>query len=94
MAAAHAGLNTDGSQFYIVPSGDPPSHLDWTSGKDCSSKSCHTVYGTVTDGLEFIDSISKVQTSSDKPNNDVTIRSIIITDDGVKDSDEPWYQFW
>ena len=95
LAAAHAGLNTDGSQFYIVPSGNPPSHLDWTSGKDCSSQSCHTVYGTVTDGLEFIDAISKVQTSgSDKPNNDVTIRSIIITDDGVKDSDDPWYQFW
>ena len=87
-------MNTDGSQFYIVPSDSTPSHLDWNEDKDCASQSCHTVYGTVTDGLEFIDSISEVPTQSDKPTNDVTIVSVIITDDGIKDTEEPWYQFW
>ena len=28
LAAAHAGVNTDGSQFYIIPSGGSASHLD------------------------------------------------------------------
>ena len=101
LAAAHAGLNTDGSQFYIVPSDSTPSHLDWNENKDCTSQSCHTVYGTVTEGLEFIDSISSVPTPNsqsgsggDKPINDVTIVSVIITDDGIKDTEDPWYQFW
>ncbi|MBG46437.1 MAG: hypothetical protein CMB76_07985 [Euryarchaeota archaeon] len=96
LAAAHAGLNTDGSQFYIVPSGSEPTWLDWEEGKDCAASSCHTVYGTVTDGLEYIDAISAVNTGqNDKPVNDVTIVSIKITDDGIKgDGDTPWYQFW
>ena len=105
LAAAHAGLNTDGSQFYFVPSDSNPCWLDGdqdrnadgdcveVSNKDCSSKSCHTVYGTVTDGLEHIDAISKVNTQSDKPVSDVKIVSIEITDYGLIE-DNPWYQFW
>ena len=92
LAAAHAGLNTDGSQFYIVPTGSNPTWLDWSEGKDCSQQSCHTVYGTVTDGQEHIDSISQVDTDNDRPVDNVTIRSITITDDGIK-GDSPWYQF-
>ena len=108
LAAAHAGLNTDGSQFYIVPSDSNPCWLDGdqeqapngvegcveNKNKDCSSSSCHTVYGTVTDGLEYIDAISKINTGqNDKPSYDVTIVSIEITDDGVVDG-EAWYKFW
>jgi len=108
LAAAHAGLNTDGSQFYIVPSGSTPCWLDGdqvsdgTGGcreeadKNCAQQgvSCHTVYGTVTDGIEHIDAIAQVTTGqSDKPVNDVTMISVKITDDGIKDG-APWYQFW
>ena len=98
LAAAHAGLNTDGSQFYIVPTGSQPTWLDWEEGKNCAQASCHTVYGTVTDGQEHIDAIAEVPTigtgqNKDKPVNDVTIVSVTITDDGIKDS-TPWYQFW
>lgn len=94
LAAAHAGLNTDGSQFYIVPTGSQPTWLDWEEGKNCAQSSCHTVYGTVTDGQEHVDAIAEVPTGqNDKPNNDVTIVSVTITDDGIKDS-TPWYQFW
>lgn len=108
LAAAHAGLNTDGSQFYIVPTGSTPCWLDGdqeqapngvggcveNKNKDCSSSSCHTVYGTVTDGIEYIDAISKISTgTNDKPLYDVTIVSIDITDDGVVEG-EAWYKFW
>ena len=76
--------HTGGSQFYIVPSDSTPSHLDGV----------HTVFGTVSDGLEHVDAISAVETGqNDKPVYDVTIVSVEITDDGIKD-DTPWYQFW
>ena len=58
LAAAHAGVNTDGSQFYIVPSDGSAGHLDWEAGKDCSRESCHTVYGYVIAGQNHVDAIS------------------------------------
>ena len=65
MAAAHAGLNTDGSQFYIVPSDGSASHLDWEEGKDCTQSSCHTVFGYVIKGIEHVNAISEVEKESD-----------------------------
>ena len=98
LAAAHAGLNTDGSQFYIVPQTDNvPTWLDWNEDKDCSAQgsSCHTVYGTVISGLQYINQISQVNTASnDKPVYDVTIISIEITDDGIIEAEDPWYKIW
>ena len=74
VAAAHAGLNTDGSQFYIVPSDGSASHLDWEPGKDCSTSSCHTVFGYVVSGMEHVDAISDLQTDNrDSPVDEVTI---------------------
>ncbi len=74
VAAAHAGLNTDGSQFYIVPSDGSAGHLDWEPGKDCSTKSCHTVFGYVVSGMEHVDAISDLQTDNrDSPVDEVTI---------------------
>ena len=76
--------HTGGSQFYIVPSDSTPSHLDGV----------HTVFGTVTDGLDNVDSISSVETGqNDRPTYDVTIVSIEITNDGIVTT-TPWYQFW
>ena len=75
LAAAHAGVNTDGSQFYIVPSDGSAGHLDWEAGKDCSRESCHTVYGYVTDGQNHVDAISKVETNSNRPVDPVRILS-------------------
>ena len=75
VAAAHAGLNTDGSQFYIVPSDGSASHLDWEDGKDCSSLSCHTVFGYVISGLEHVDAISNLETQNDSPVDSVRIVS-------------------
>ena len=76
--------HTGGSQFYIVPTDSTPSHLDGV----------HTVFGTVTDGLEHVNAIAEVPTGqNDKPVNDVTIVSIEITNDGIVTT-TPWYQFW
>ncbi len=87
IAAAHAGLNTDGSQFYIVPSDGSASHLDWVEGKDCSGKetpekdddgSCHTVFGYVIKGIEHVNSISEVEKEGDgqTPVNVVKLLSV------------------
>jgi cyclophilin family peptidyl-prolyl cis-trans isomerase len=72
-------LNTDGSQFYLVPSDSTPSHLDWIEGKDCSTSSCHTVYGQVISGQDVVDAISEVATASggDKPTQDVRVISVV-----------------
>lgn len=96
LAAAHSGLNTDGSQFYIVPEGEkPPTWLNWEEDKDCAAQSCHTVYGTVTSGLQYITQISEVDTDgNNKPVYDVTIVSIEITEDGIIESEDPWYKIW
>ncbi len=69
LAAAHAGVNTDGSQFYIVPEDGKADFLDWSAEKDCSSESCHTVYGYVISGIEHVNSISEVPTNGGQTNN-------------------------
>jgi len=47
LSMAHAGLNTDGSQFFVCHSRTNTAHLD---GK-------HTCFGKVTEGLDVIDQI-------------------------------------
>jgi cyclophilin family peptidyl-prolyl cis-trans isomerase len=74
-AAAHAGLNTDGSQFYIVPTDGSAGHLDWEAGKDCTTRSCHTVFGYVISGMEHVDAISNLETQNDSPVDPVRIIS-------------------
>ena len=91
LAAAHSGVNTDGSQFYIVPEDASPTHLDYTEGKDCSQQSCHTVYGQVSDGLEFITSISETAvggSSNSDPISPVTLVEV------TTNAETPWWKFW
>tara|TARA_B100001027_G_scaffold188963_1_gene142257 strand:- start:2346 stop:3386 length:1041 start_codon:yes stop_codon:yes gene_type:complete len=66
--------NTGGSQFYIVPTGSTPSHLDGV----------HTVFGKVLSGMPHVDAINKVvtgnndddeSTSGDQPIDDVRLIS-------------------
>jgi peptidyl-prolyl cis-trans isomerase B (cyclophilin B) len=66
LAMANAGPNTNGSQFFIVTT----EAASWLDGK-------HTVFGTVTDGMDVVDAISAVETDgSDRPRTDVTIERI------------------
>ena len=66
LAMANAGPDTNGSQFFILTADSAP----WLDGK-------HTVFGTVTAGMDVIDRISQVETdASDRPREDVVMERI------------------
>ena len=66
LAMANAGPNTNGSQFFIVTTGEAP----WLDGR-------HTVFGQVTSGMEAVDSIEAAETDArDKPAQDAVIERI------------------
>jgi cyclophilin family peptidyl-prolyl cis-trans isomerase len=68
LAMANAGPNTNGSQFFIVTAEACP----WLDGK-------HTVFGRVTNGMEVVDAISRVDADArDKPREDVVIERVDI----------------
>jgi cyclophilin family peptidyl-prolyl cis-trans isomerase len=63
---ANAGPNTNGSQFFLVTTGEAP----WLDGK-------HTVFGQVTEGLEVLDAIEGKPTDArDKPTEDIFIEKV------------------
>src|SRR3954468_6271838 len=66
LAMAHAGPNTNGGQFFIVTT----EAASWLDGK-------HTVFGTVTSGMDVVDAISAVDTDAgDRPRTDVVIERV------------------
>ena len=66
IAMANAGPNTNGSQFFIVTTGEAP----WLDGK-------HTVFGEVTSGMEVVDKIEGLETDArDKPRDEARIDSV------------------
>lgn len=68
LSMANAGPGTNGSQFFIV-------HAPETAYLDGR----HTIFGQVTEGMEIVDAIAKVDTDlMDKPLADVIIESIEI----------------
>ena len=67
VAMANSGPNTNGSQFFIM-------HADYPLPYQ------YTIFGKVLSGLDVVDTIGNVQTGeNDKPNEDVVIYSIKIT---------------
>src|SRR5689334_21620476 len=70
LAMANAGPNTNGSQFFIVTTGEAP----WLDGR-------HTVFGQVTNGMEAVDSIEASDTDArDKPAQDAVIESVELSE--------------
>ena len=68
LAMANAGPNTNGSQFFIVTTGEAP----WLDGK-------HTVFGQVTSGMDVVDQIEGAATDArDKPVDEVRIESVAL----------------
>ena len=63
---ANAGPDSNGSQFFIVTA----EECSWLNGK-------HAVFGRVTDGMDVVDAISRVDTDSlDAPADPVTIERV------------------
>jgi len=70
LAMANAGPNTNGSQFFLVTTGEAL----WLDGK-------HTVFGQIVEGMDVVDAIEGKPTDArDKPTEDVRIETLTITE--------------
>lgn len=94
IAMANAGADTNGSQFFINQNKDdqskklsadhfPKPIMDaYKAGGNPDLDGSYTVFGQVIDGMNVVDSISKVAVDgNDKPTKDVTVISVTVVKD-------------
>jgi cyclophilin family peptidyl-prolyl cis-trans isomerase len=68
LAMANRGPDTNGSQFFLVTAGE----CSWLDGK-------HTVFGTVTSGMDVVDAIAAVpRDAHDRPREPVTLDRVAV----------------
>lgn len=92
LCMANAGIDTNGSQFFIVqtdnkdisyanaPLSEAQQKLFQENGGTPHLVYAHTVFGQVVEGMDVVDKIAAVQTDGDdRPTTDVVIESIDIT---------------
>lgn len=95
LSMANAGPNTNGSQFFIVsntnmakrmlkqmaPAGYPEEIIAaYKNGGTPWLDQKHTVFGQVTDGLELLQEISRVDRDQmDRPKKDIVMETVTIT---------------
>lgn len=64
------------SKYYIENGGTP--FLDFTSKYYFGGQSAHSVFGMVYEGMDVVDKIAAVETSSDKPVEDVLMEKVTV----------------
>ncbi len=69
LAMANSGVNTNGSQFFVV-----------TGEQGASLPPLYSKFGQVTDGLDIVKAIEDTGTASGTPSEEVIINSITITE--------------
>lgn len=81
LAMANSGPATNGSQFFLLDG--TVQHLN-AAGSCPGPSGCHSIFGTVTDGLPVIAEIAGVKRDAqDKPRKDVVVRRITIHENGA-----------
>lgn len=71
LSMANSGPHTNGSQFFVTVEPTP-----WLNGK-------HSVFGEVIGGMDVVNTISNVETASDRPVESVVIEKIEIVRNGA-----------
>lgn len=96
LCMANAGPNTNGSQFFIVQAksyqeqyvseleneGVPKKLIDYfkENGGTAHLYKNHTVFGQVYEGMDVVDAIAAVSVSKEKPDKDVVIEKIEVSE--------------
>jgi cyclophilin family peptidyl-prolyl cis-trans isomerase len=76
LAMANSGADTNGSQFFIVVSENGATSLTEAVGGTAN----YSLFGTVTAGMDVVDTISRTPVDGDRPTEQVDITSITITE--------------